>query len=102
MGSEEARDLRQQSRILEERLIGLSARDASEVGLAISRVQDKVRTVSDDALWDRHAFARDDEDRLRDRESLETRRPSEFERMDRHMAPPVDRWDDPFDRGDEL
>jgi hypothetical protein len=102
MGSEQARDLRQQARMLEERLIGLSARDAREVEFAIGRVQDKVRSVSDDGLWDRHVFAPNEEDRYAGRDSFEMRRPSDFEHMDRHFAPPVDRWEDPFDRGDEL
>ncbi|HEX5237532.1 MAG TPA: hypothetical protein VFW39_03600 [Sphingomicrobium sp.] len=101
MGSEEARDLRQQSRIIEERLIGLTARDAADVELAISRIQQRVRGASDDALWD-HAFARGDEDRFNDRHAYEMHRPDAFEQMDRHIAPPVDRWDDPFDRGDEF
>ena len=101
MGSQEARDLRQQSRVLEERLIGLTARDAANVELAISRIQDRVRAVSDDALWN-HAFAREDEDRFDDHHVYEARRPDAFEQMDRHIAPPVDRWEDPFDRGDEF
>jgi hypothetical protein len=101
MGSEEARDLRQQSRVLEERLIGLTGRDAADVELAISRIQQKVRVASNDALWG-HAFARGDEDRFDDHHAYEAHRPDAFEQMDRHIAPPVDRWDDPFDRGDEL
>ena len=101
MDSEQARDLRQQSRVLEERLIGLTARDAGDVELGISRLQQRVRVASDDALWG-HAFAREDEHRFDDHHAYETRRPSAFEQMDRHIAPPVDRWHDPFDRGDEF
>lgn len=101
MGSEEARDLRQQSRVIEERLIGLTARDAGDVELAIGRIQQRLRAASDDALWN-HAFAREDQDRFDDHHAFEMHRPDAFEQMDRHIAPPVDRWDDPFDRGDEL
>jgi hypothetical protein len=100
MGTEEARDLRRQSRVLEERLIGLTARDAPDVELSLGRVQDRVRVASDGGLWN-HAFARDDQDRFEQYHPHETRRPDAFENMDRHIAPPVDRWDDPFDRGDE-
>jgi hypothetical protein len=102
MGSEQARDLGRQSRILEERLIGLSARDATDVEFGISRLQDRVRVASDDARWGRHVFARDEQDRFDDHHAYEMQRPNAFEQMDRHIAPPVDRWDDPFDRGDEL
>jgi hypothetical protein len=101
MGSEEARDLRQQSRVLEERLIGLSGRDAPEVELSISRLQQQVRVASDNALWN-HAFAREDEDRFDDYHAYDTRRPDAFQQLDRHIKPPVDRWEDPFDRGDEF
>lgn len=101
MGSDEARDLGQQSRVLEERLIGLTARDSGDVELAISRIQRRVRATSDDALW-AHPFAREDQDRFDDYHPYETRHPDAFEQMDRHIAPPVDRWDDPFDRGDEF
>jgi hypothetical protein len=102
MGGEEARDLGRRSRVLEERLIGLTARDAADVEFAIGRLQDRVRVASDDALWGRHPFAGDEQDRSDDHEPYARRRPSDFDRMDRHIAPPVDRWDDPFDRGDEL
>lgn len=101
MGSEEARNLRQQSRVLEERLIGLTAGDAADVELSISRLNDRVRVASDDALWN-HAFARDDERRFDDHHVYETRRPDAFQQLDRHIKPPVDRWEDPFDRGDEF
>jgi hypothetical protein len=101
MGSEEARDLRQQSRVLEERLIGLTARDAGDVELAISRIQQRVRTASDEALWN-HPFARDEQDRFDEYHPYEARQPDAFQQLDRHIKPPVDRWEDPFDRGDEF
>ena len=101
MRSEEARDLGQQSRVLEERLIGLTARDATDVELSISRLDDRVRVASDDALWN-HAFAREDEGRFDDHHVYEMRRPDAFQQLDRHIKPPVDRWEDPFDRGDEF
>jgi hypothetical protein len=101
MASEEARDLRQQSRTLEQRLIGLTARDAGAVELAISRLQERVRFVTDDSLSGGRAFA-SDEGLFEDRGSFEGPRPSGFNDLDRHILPPVDRWGDPFDRGDEF
>jgi len=101
MDSAEARDLRQQSRSIERRLIGLSARDSSDVELAIGRLNERVRLAADDARWGRHVFDREDESRFDERDRHESDRRSEFH-VERHVAPPVDRWEDPFDRGDEF
>src|SRR5690242_12554265 len=49
MGSEEARNLQQQSRSIEQRLIGLNARDVSDVQLALGRLQDRVRFADENA-----------------------------------------------------
>ena len=101
MDSAEARDLRQESRSIERRLIGLNARDASDVELAIGRLNERVRLAADDARWGRHVFDREDENRFDERERYESDRRGEFH-VERHVAPPVDRWEDPFDRGDEF
>jgi hypothetical protein len=100
MNSEEARDLRQQSRSIEQRLIGLNARDASDVELAVSRLNDRVRFAAEESRWGSHVFERDDADRY-EAGRLERLRENDFQ-VERHVAPPVDRWGDPFDRGDEL
>jgi hypothetical protein len=101
MNSQEARDLRQQSRSLEQRLIGLNARDASDVELALGRLNDRVRFAAEDARNAR-ALDREDDERFADNDRYELQRRSESEHLDRHIAPPVDRWEDPFDRGDEF
>ena len=98
--SEEARELRQQSRILERRLIGLTARDASDVELSISRLRERVTYAADESRWSRHVFD-EDEDARYEADRLEARRQNSFQ-VDRHVAPPVDRWHDPFDRGNEF
>jgi hypothetical protein len=100
MNSEEARNLRQQSRSIEQRLIGLNARDASDVELAIGRLNDQVRLAADQSRWGSHVFEREEADRY-DAERAERLRENDFH-VDRHVAPPVDRWGDPFDRGDEF
>lgn len=100
MNSEEARDLRQQSRSIERRLIGLNARDVSDVELAIGRLNDRVRFAADNGR-SLHVFDREDDERFHEQQSLERDRRSAFQ-VDRHVAPPVDRWDDPFDRGNEF
>jgi len=100
MNSEEARDLRQQSRSIERRLIGLNARDASDVELAIGRLNDRVRFAADSGR-SLHVFDREDDERFHEQQSLERDRRSAFQ-VDRHVAPPVDRWEDPFDRGNEF
>jgi len=100
MNSEEARDLRQQSRSIEQRLIGLNARDASDVELALSRLNDRVRFAADESRWGSHVFEREDADRY-EAERVERLRENDFQ-VERHVAPPVDRWGDPFDRGNEF
>ena len=100
MGSEEARALQQQSRSIEQRLIGLNARDVSDVELALGRLNDRVRFAAEDSRWGSHVFERGDSDRY-EAERVERLRENDFQ-VDRHVAPPVDRWGDPFDRGDEF
>ena len=88
IGREEANDLRAQARRLEERLHGLSAREAGDVELAVARLQAQLRFASDDARLgsyasrrrdlgrfddgDRYGMDRDlDRDRDRDRDSYQ-------------------------------
>jgi len=49
IGREEARDLRQQSRRLEQRLHGLSRREAADVEIAVDRLQAILRNAADGA-----------------------------------------------------
>jgi hypothetical protein len=104
LGGEEARELRQQSRSLEIRLHGISAREAGDAELAIARLESQVRLAADDARWGGHRFNRELSDRRDDFASdepnrYETRRDPDYEHFDRYVGSPVDRWHDPFDRG---
>ena len=71
MSREEARDLRQQSRRLEQRLNGMSRRDAADVEIAVDRLQALLRNAADgarlgDYASNRRALGRfDDGDRYR-------------------------------------
>lgn len=106
IGSEVALELRQQSRRLHSRLHGLSTRDARDVESAIDRLERRVGFAMDDARWGAHAFARDFEDRHVDRDRDEQRRQEaerhgDYDHFDRYTGSSVDRWHDPFDRGNE-
>ena len=102
MGSEEARTLRQESRGIEQRLIGLNARDVSDVELSLGRLQDRVRFADENARSGTHVYDRVEEDRYENRDPLAMSTDRYFDQLDRHVAPSVDRWDDPFDRGNEF
>jgi hypothetical protein len=102
MGSEEARNLRQESRSIEQRLIGLNARDVSDVELALGRLRDRVRFADENARSGAHVYDRVEEDRYEDRHHLAMSTDRYFDQLDHHIAPSVDRWDDPFDRGNEF
>ena len=102
MGSEEARSLQQESRSIEQRLIGLNARDVSDVELALGRLRDRVRFADENARFGAHVYDRAEEDRYEDRHPLALSTDRYFDQLDRHVAPSVDRWDDPFDRGNEF
>lgn len=71
MGREEARDLRQQSRRLEQRLNGMSRREAADVEIAVDRLQALLRTAAEGARFGDYASNRrslgrfDDGDRYR-------------------------------------
>src|SRR6185369_12094573 len=58
LGSEEARELREQARRLEIRLNGISAREAGDAEMAIARLENQVRLAADDARWGGHSFNR--------------------------------------------
>lgn len=71
IGREEARDLRLQSRRLEQRLHGMSRREAADVEIAVDRLQALLRTAADRARFGDYASNRrslgrfDDGDRYR-------------------------------------
>jgi len=71
MSREEARDLRQQSRRLEQRLNGMSRREAADVEVAVDRLQALLRNAADGARLGDYASNRrslgrfDDGDRYR-------------------------------------
>lgn len=104
LGSEEARELREQARRLEIRLHGISAREAGDAELAIARLENQVRLAADDARWGGHSFNRG-LDRTYDRgdpyERFDrpTDRSGDYQHFDRYTGSSVDRWHDPFDRG---
>jgi|SRR6185369_2816640 len=104
LGSEEARELREQARRLEIRLNGISAREAGDAELAIARLENQVRLAADDARWGGHSFNRDLDDRLDPGDRYErfdrpTDRSGDYQHFDRYTGSSVDRWHDPFDRG---
>lgn len=97
LSSEEAQQLRQQSRNLERRLPGLGRRDVSDVEFGLARLEYRVRFAADDARWRSHIYEREEVDRHVDRDQ-----PDEHGYQgvfDRYNGSSVDRWHDPFDRG---
>jgi hypothetical protein len=104
IGREEAGELRAQSRRLEQRLHGLSRREATDVELAVDRLQERLRSAADgarlgDYASNRRALGRfDDGDRYRRDE----------EHYDRDAYRHADSRGDPFaiweerDRRDQL
>ena len=98
INSEEALDLRDQSRSLVRRLHGMSARDLRDLESSLDRTESRVRYAMDDARWGRHV---DDAPRHVDRDRYEAdRHDSDYEHFDRYTGSSVDRWHDPFDRGE--
>lgn len=105
LGSEEAQELRKESRRLEIQLYGLTRREAQDMALRLSRLENRVRFAADDARWGGHAFNRG-LDRRYDRGdpyerfgSYQADRSGHYEHFDRYTGSSVDRWHDPFDRG---
>ena len=66
IGREEARELQQQSRMLERRLYGLSPREVEDVEMGIDRLEDRVRLARDDGRIGGHLFDRGDNRRFDD------------------------------------
>jgi len=98
IGSDEAAELRRESRGLERRLLGSGRRDISDVEYGIVRLESRVRFAVDDARWGSHVYDRYESERHVDRDQ-----PDEHGYhgvYDRYNGAPVDRWHDPFDRGD--
>src|SRR3954454_10446890 len=60
IGREEARELRQQSRRLEQRLYGLTGREGHEVEFAVDRLQASLRSAANVAFLDLNASGRRD------------------------------------------
>jgi hypothetical protein len=99
ISSEEALDLRDQSRSLVRRLHGMNSRDLRDLEYSLDRIESRVRYAMDDARWGHHvdgAPRHVDED---DRRSVD-RGNSDYEHFDRYTGSSVDRWHDPFDRGE--
>jgi hypothetical protein len=105
LGSEEAQDLRKQARRLQGQSYGLSAREEGNVLFGIDRLESRVSLVADDARWGGHSFNRDFTDLHEDRDErnrYDAERHGDYEHFDRYTGSSVDRWHDPFDRGNEL
>ena len=98
ISGEEALDLRDQSRGIVRRLMGKSARDTRDIEFELSRLENRVRFAMEDANATRHVFA-EREDRHVDVDRYRDSRDPNYEHFDRYTGSSVDRWHDPFDRG---
>lgn len=98
IGREEARDLHQQSRMLERRLYGLGAREADDVELGIDRLQDRVRLARDDGRIGGHIFDRAESGRFDDGD----RYTYDADRYEREGYRRADPRGDPFARFEEI
>lgn len=103
IGTEEAWALRKQARRLELQLYGLSRRGAGDVKFGIDRLESRVGIAMDDARWggrnrelDRSYGQRDSYERF---DRYQSDRSGNYEHFDRYTGSSVDRWHDPFDRG---
>jgi hypothetical protein len=103
IGTEEAWVLRKQARRLELQLYGLSRRGAGDVKFGIDRLESRVGVAMDDARWggrnrelDRSYGQRDSYERF---DRYQSDRSGNYEHFDRYTGSSVDRWHDPFDRG---
>jgi hypothetical protein len=92
IGREEARDLRQQSRRLEQRLYGLSGREAADVEAGVDRLQALLRSATDGARLGEYAVNRRELGRFDDGERY---RPDE-NYYDRDAYQRADPRGDPF------
>lgn len=101
IGGEEADELRRESRVLERRLLGPGRRDISDVEYGIVRLQTRVRFAVDDARWGSHVYDRYETDHHVDQDRDRVDDHGYHGVYDRYNGSPVDRWYDPFDRGNE-
>ena len=105
LGSEEARELRAESRALQIRLHGISAKEAVDAEREVARLENQMRLAADDARWGGHAYNRgldetyDRGDRYERFDRYQADRNGDYEHFDRYTGSSVDRWHDPFDRG---
>ena len=93
IGRQEAQDLRQQSRRLEQRLRGLSRRDARDLELAVDRLQAQLRLAAGDARLGAYASSRRDLGRFDDGDRYERDRDLYYDR-DQYLS--RDTRGDPF------
>ena len=99
--SEEAQNLRDQSRGIHRRLNGMSTRDVRDVEFGLDRLETRVRYAVDDTRWGGDAF-QDDPYRLADPDRYARNHRSYHHDVDRYTGTPEDRWHDPFDHGDDF
>jgi hypothetical protein len=105
IGSAEAQELLKQSRRLQGRLHGLGSRQVADVEFAIDRLESRVAFETDDARWASRERRRGLEGRLDAGDRYErfgrynANRNGDYEHFDRYTGSSVDRWHDPFDRG---
>ena len=104
IGSEEAQELRRQARRLQGQTYGLSRRDEGDVEFGISRLDSRLGFAMDDSRVSGHIYDRDFNDLHPDREQRDRYamdRSGDYQNFDRYTGSSVDRWHDPFDRGNE-
>jgi hypothetical protein len=103
IGTEEAWALRKQARRLELQLYGLSRRGAGDVKFGIDRLESRVGVAIDDARWggrNRELDRRYDRgDKYERFDRYQSDRSGNYQHFDRYTGSSVDRWHDPFDRG---
>ena len=99
IGSEEALELRKQARRLQIRLNGLSTREVSDVELGIARIESRATFTADDGRSRGLDRASADRDRYERFGRYNADRSGYYENFDRYTGSSVDRWHDPFDRG---
>ena len=105
IGGEEVQELRKQARRLQGQTYGLSRRDEGDVEFGITRLESRIGFAMDDAPLGGHVYNRDFDDLHADRverERHEADQHGDYEHFDRYTGSSVDRWHDPFDRGNEL
>jgi hypothetical protein len=102
IGSEEALELRKQARRLQSRLNGLSTREVSDVELGIARIESRATFAADDSRSRGLDRAYADRDRYERFDRYQADRSGDYRNFDRYTGSSVDRWHDPFDRGNNF